>query len=396
MDQRERIGKIIQEYDSQGWHRTGTDTDRVSARWLGRQVFQRGLEPALESVSLSRIVPGPCYVEVGDLRVNGLPLFDGGFTGPAGVRGRISPLGSDSEVGLLEVGPRSAGEDLRAARLSTRHLALVAVTLGGAPGLAVRNADSFLAPFGPPVLQVGSEAATMLAEHAQQSSPVHLVASVTRAEAESFNVFAHLKGRTDASGPALSPLVVMTPRSGWWHCAAERGGGLACWLETMQRLVESRPRRDVLFVATTGHELGLLGIASFMDRHPGIVPEALAWLHFGASIGAKHDPSPRLSASDTQLLQLARDALERAGMGPVPPAPTGTVVGAESKVVHDHGARCLAIAGGNAFFHVRSDRWPEAVDVDAVAGYATAFADVAVTLADSSIEEKQPGAPAHA
>ena len=148
-------------------------------------------------------------------------------------------------------------------------------------------------------------------------------------------------------------------------------------------------------MATTGHELGLLGIAAFLERHPGIVPEALAWLHFGASIGAKHDPSPRLSASDTQLQQLAQQALEGAGMGPVPPTPNGTVAGAESKVVHERGARCLAIAGGNAFFHIRSDRWPETVDVDAVAGYATAFADVAVTLADSSIEEKQPGVAVH-
>ena len=61
MDQRDQIGKIIREYDSQGWHRTGTDADRVSARWLGQQVLERGLEPALEPVSLSRIVPGPCY-----------------------------------------------------------------------------------------------------------------------------------------------------------------------------------------------------------------------------------------------------------------------------------------------------------------------------------------------
>lgn len=379
MDQRERIGKIIQEYDSQGWHRTGTDTDRVSARWLGQRVLERGLEPALEPVPLRRIVTGPCYIEVGDRRVNGLPLFDGGFTGPGGVHGRLGPLGSDAEVGLLEAGPRGAMEVLSAARLSTRHLALVAVTMGAASGLAVRNAVSFLAPLGPPVLQVGSEAATLLHKHAQQGSPVHVMASATRAESESFNVFAHLRG----SGGDLSPLVVMTPRSGWWHCASERGGGLACWLETMQRLVESKPRRDVLFLATTGHELGALGIESFMERRPGIVTEALAWLHFGASIGAKHDPSPRISASDARWHKLARQALERAGMGPVPPAPDGTVVGDESKVVHSHGARCLAIAGGNAFFHLRSDRWPEAVDLDAVAGYAAAFADAAVTLADS-------------
>lgn len=35
------------------------------------------------------------------------------------------------------------------------------------------------------------------------------------------NVVATIKGRT----PGAWPLAVMTPRSGWWHCAGERGIG---------------------------------------------------------------------------------------------------------------------------------------------------------------------------
>jgi alanyl-tRNA synthetase len=42
--------------------------------------------------------------------------------------------------------------------------------------------------------------------------------------AEAFNVVATVAGQqTD-----LAPIVVITPRSGWWQCASERGGGLAC------------------------------------------------------------------------------------------------------------------------------------------------------------------------
>ena len=36
---------------------------------------------------------------------------------------------------------------------------------------------------------------------------------------------------------------------------------------------------------------------------------------------------------------------------------------------------------GNPLFHHPADRWPDTVDVAAVARYAEAFADVTVTLA---------------
>src|ERR1700680_3485817 len=47
----------------------------------------------------------------------------------------------------------------------------------------------------------------------------------------------------------LPPLVIMTPRSGWYRCASERGGGLACWLELTSILSQSTPARDVVFVS---------------------------------------------------------------------------------------------------------------------------------------------------
>ena len=90
----------------------------------------------------------------------------------------------------------------------------------------VSNAPDFWAPFGPPVLQVSSEVHAPIFESAKRLSEAHLVASARRTDAESFNVI----GRLSGSDETLPPLVVMTPRSGWWHCAGERGGGPACWL----------------------------------------------------------------------------------------------------------------------------------------------------------------------
>ena len=210
-------------------------------------------------------------------------MYDGTFTEPEGIYGHIGELGSSAEIGLAEVRHGSrVDEVLQVARQSTNHKGIVVMTMGERPGLMASNAREFWNPFGPPVLQVGSEMQALLIESAQHRVDVHLVASVTRSDAESFNVVGRLKG----SDEALSPLVVMTPRSGWWHCASERGGGLACWLEVMRTLSKAGSPRDVIFVATSGHELGTYGISAFLEHRPGFVKSACAWIHFGANIGA--------------------------------------------------------------------------------------------------------------
>ena len=212
---------MVQEYDGQGWHRTGTDVDLRSAEWLAAQVKDHGLEATLQPVELDRVDIQASHVEIDGRRVEGLPIFDGGFTGPDGVVGTLGPLGSDAEVGLARVQTMSTSEEYLEARRSGQHRALVAVTFGGEAGLAPLNAPEFEAGFGLPVVQVGSEAWEWLSEHAQKRSEVCLIDHVKRTPVEAFNVIATARGK-DSS---LPPLAVMTPRSGWWNCAAERGGG---------------------------------------------------------------------------------------------------------------------------------------------------------------------------
>ena len=376
--QTERIARVIQEYDAQGWHRSGTEADHVSARWLAKQVSECGLEPELERFDLSRVDPELARVESGGQRVEGVPLFDGGFTGPDGVRGRTGLLGSDAEIGVVEVGsdPRAG---LMEARRAGIHQAIVVVT-PTAPGMAVMNAVDFLTPFGPPVLQVGSEARERLMEHARLGSEGYVVVAVTRTPAESFNVTSRIPGRDDS----LDPVVVMTPRSGWWHCAGERGGGIAAWLEVMRSMAETEPERDALFVATSGHEIGLPGIEKFLGARPGIVRDARAWVHFGANIGASPDATLRHSASDEELGGIARKALNEAGVGSA--EPSKAMVGAESRLVSSRRARCAAMVGGHyRLFHREADRWPSTIDVDTIARCANAFAAVASNLASGAV-----------
>jgi hypothetical protein len=396
-----RIRQIIEEYEEQGFHRTGTPVDEVSARWLRDEVQRSGLSAALEPFPLQRIDVPSAGLIMGERRIEGLPLFDGGFTDERGIAGRLGALDSDAEIALAEAAPNAAGAGpLGDARRKNRHKAIVCVTRGARPGLCPSNADAFLEPFGPPVLQVSSEHASWLLEQQSQRSDVRLLAHVTRTSAQAFNVTAKLPG----ANPQLPPLVIMTPRSGWYRCASERGGGLAVWLELMRTLRDATRVRDVLFVASSGHELGHLGIDAFIDRRPGIVPSSVGWLHLGANIGAAvrggapprppgvasgDPPSARvpqaqgntLQASDDEFERMLDRALTAAGVPIGVRAPRGRVPAGEAEAVHRCGGRYVSAIGSNALFHNPGDRGPDVIDARAIAAVAEAFAQVATTLA---------------
>jgi hypothetical protein len=185
----------------------------------------------------------------------------------------------------------------------------------------------------------------------------------------------------DGANPALPPLIVMTPRSGWYFCASERGGGIACWLEVMRALRTAEPTRTVLFVASSGHELGHLGINAFVDRRPGIVPKTVGWMHFGANIGAATDPGNALQASDDEFDAIVSRAMTVSGLSVDRRIPRGTIPGGEAEVVHRGGGRYVSIIGRNALFHNSEDRGPETVSLAAIAKFSTAFITVARMMA---------------
>ncbi len=392
----DRICRVIQDYEKQGNHRTGTAVDLASAAWLCGEVKNAGLEPAREPFPLSRVDPSSPGLIADGRRIEGLPLYDGAFTDARGVRGPIGPLGGDSVIGLGETAPNAAAAGaLGEARRSGRHRAIVCVTRGGRPGLCPSNADDFRKPFGPPVLQVSSEHAEWLAGLAARGAEVQVIARASRIRTRAFNVTARIAG-TDAS---LPPLIVMTPRSGWWSCASERGGGIAVWLETMRALAGARPARDVLFVASSGHELGHLGIHAFAERRPGILKHSHAWIHLGANIGAATSPilsapapdAPQealislragntLQASDDELEAAMARALAAAGLG-VAHRNRNRVPAGEAELPHRGGARYVSVIGRNGLFHNPEDRGPGVVDIAAIGAFAEAVSSVARELA---------------
>jgi hypothetical protein len=374
---RQRIGAVIRAYEGQGFHRTGTDVDRASAEWLSNEARRIGVEPMREEFSLSRVDPVDASLVVNGRKIEGLPLFDGAFTEPGGIEGRLGSLGSDAPIGFAELAPNAADAGaLGEARRQNRHRAIVVATRGALPGFCPSNADSFLHPFGPPVLQVASEEAPFLPGCAQQGAKALLTAHVERVQAQASNIVAVISG-TDRN---LAPLVVMTPRSGWWSCASERGGGLACWLEIMRAVHDVGPIRDVLFVASSGHELGHLGLDAFIARRAGLVPGAKAWVHLGANIGAAQGPANILQASDGEMEQVMGTAMSDAGLRIDRRHPRGVEPLGEALNIHRGGGRFISIIGKNDLFHSPDDRGPDVIDLNVIERFAKAFAEVATSL----------------
>ena len=85
------------------------------------------------------------------------------------------------------------------------------------------------------------------------------------------------------------------------------------------------------------------------------------------------------SASD-ELRPLAETELGRAGQTPDVVAPKTLVPSGETRDIHRAGGRYLTLVGSNPLFHLPEDRWPHAVDTDAVTRIAAAAAALVVKL----------------
>ena len=378
----QRVALLLQVYDAQGNHRTGTEVDNKSAEWLAGQARRYGAQVSFEDFSVNRIDPQSCYLTINGRRIDSVPVFDAGFTSPEGVHGKLGPLGSEAEIGLAESSPAKLSDpgieerhEVLIARRS-RHQGVVVLTAGVRPGLYLLNAGDFLKPSGPPMLQISSSESKWLRECAATRAEATLVVHVNRTATRALNVTARIRG----SNPTLGPLVFMAPRSAWWQSVTEQGSRLVCWLEAMRVLSASPPARDCLFVALSGHEIGLLGIDPYIQRRQGLIRHAHAWIFFGSGIGTPRQPN-LIHASDDGLERWAVAALEKEGLTVNATVPYNSPARSEVGRVQKGDGRFVTLACDSEVYHNAADRWPEAVDLALLARYARAFASGALQLA---------------
>ena len=362
-DSKKNIERDLVKWDSIELHRTGTEGDNETAHWLADEIKRCHLVPELDSFNFTKRTPGKSIVTNGFHTAKGLPLFDGGSTSPDGVKGALGSLEDKNVIAVTKYGSSTMDEasiKLNNARKRNEHPAIVAIAdvSPSKPGLAVLNAESYKNPFGPPVLQVATKESNWLL-NLKNDEELTVFAELKDQPAKALNVQTKIKGRD----PSLNPLVVMTPKSGWWTCTSERGGGITIWLNTLRYLSKYQPLRTVIFTANSGHELSHLGLDHFLENNSSLVRGAHAWVHLGANFAAKKGQvlwqASTQNYMDLGLLELRNENLKGIQSWPVSSRPLG-----EARNIFDGNGEYISLLGSNPLFHHPDDKWPESIDMD--------------------------------
>lgn len=359
--------RLLAEWDRMGWHRTGTAGDAESLAWL--HAAARGLDLQVEHqpVLLQRRTDLKAYVECDGRRLEGMSLFDAPGTA-APVEGQLACLGeagdADGKIGLVTLRPDAAtieGAPFAATRRGTSSGALIACCLSGDGELAPLNALSFLQPYGPPTLQLAQRHGPTLETWARQRATVRVVIDVEHRPAVSSNLVV----RGGAPAGDRPTLLVMTPRTCWHESTSERGGGLLAWLQVLAGLPSpgsdvSRRSLQTVLLATTGHEIGHLGIRTWLGGLSATERPALA-LHLGANLGAVPDMLTLRGDRPTDVEAMLQALLKAGYPGEsIRIEPISSCVG-EARDLVAAGIPTISLVGESRLFHSQGDRWPHAV-----------------------------------
>ena len=403
------IESRIRQYEQLGDHRTGLPGDDATTEWLASELSNIGIEPIVESYPFPLFEYKTAELSADDIHITGIPMFDGGVTGPQGVQGELADDSEDDLFGKIVIANSAIRRDVRwmephakehYENIAQRGAVGVIVPTGDPDGkIVLRNAESIRAPFELPALQVEPAAIKQLRSRLIIGGSATLTIDAHRLSSTATNVIANLASADASEKPGIG---IMTPKSGWFTCAAECGGGLTAWLAIAEAMNKWRDRPSSFhFSATGGHELGHQGLIHHLKTYDsdqsGMTHPAHTWLHLGASIGAKHVDvmrgtnaiegkmkGARISASSESLMNLAESSINDANISAFEylPDPVGTPVGGEARDIASRGGKFISLRGRHHYFHSPQDTVDIAVDPQKVSRWIRAAISVTSRLAE--------------
>ena len=111
----EACSEVIRVFDSQGWHRTATEVDLQSGRWLVDTLSMMGVEARAVPFPFSRIDASECFVSAGNFRVAAVQTMDSGLPPPnTTIRGVFGP----GSIDLVRVQSHGVAAELDGIRRS--------------------------------------------------------------------------------------------------------------------------------------------------------------------------------------------------------------------------------------------------------------------------------------
>ena len=391
---RAAVAEDLRRYIAFGNKQSGGVGDDACGTWLESELVQAGFETERQYFQAPWFEAERAELSSGDARARLWPQPIVRTTPPGGL---TAPIVRVDEQGLAArpVDGAIALVDLPHARWSSMFwpgvatpvtaafdagaAACVIVTNGPSGRVIALNTDGRepLYP-GPMALLAPQDAAPFLAA-AMNGHNATLVLDGQGGRRRAFN----LVGRLDRGRGRW--LVVSTPRSGWFTCAGERGGGIAAWLHIARWAARAAPDHDLAFVCNSGHEYQYLGAEELLHTVAPRPEETAFWLHLGANLAARdwHDgvgerrplpgtDSQRYLVVSPPLLPAARTLF--AGLpGLEAPYYSDTLSAGELTNVIEAGyAPVAGVFGVHRFHHVVEDD-ERCVSADDVAATTRAF-----------------------
>lgn len=281
-----RLYDLVEGYSRWPHHRTGTRNESAALEWFESRLRDRGATTGRSGFAY-RHYDWAARVWVGGREAPTIPLY---YEGVGSVTSR-SPFIRRATIGRARGGPRVLAA-VAEAEASNAELAVLPVfsAFGAYPtfdGLVAVNHDPAARTTGVPTLLIPGRLA---ARAARKGVRARIQARIV--SRRSHNVTGWF------GAPVIDPVIVTTPLSGWFTCAAERGTGIAVALKLAADLARTRP---VFFLGSSGHELGGVGIRAWLAEAFDLKPAAV--IHIGASVAAGAiDRSGRFALANTRVV----------------------------------------------------------------------------------------------
>jgi hypothetical protein len=368
----------LERYASFGSHQSGSTGDQATVQWISSRISASGYRVSLQPIDVPffdetratvTLSNGSEFIGIGQHPIT--LTSKGGLLAPLTlwredqdprvIAGKIAvvmlPFGRHSS----SLQPVIAGAIKAASEANPK--ALIVVTDGPSGEALALNALDKPADRPMPILVLGSRGIQPVLQAARNGASATLYLEGQTGRRIANNVV----GRRVGTGKKI---VLTTPLSGWFTCAAERGSGVSAFLALADWLAKAHPNLDVTLGAMTGHEFENLGSKKFNAQMVPPPGDVNLWVHLGASFAARdwHELAPGLLAPlpsmDAQHFLLGHESflpILRQAMKGVPGfevpyvASVEAAAGEAKQILIDGYTKLIANFGAHRLHHARSD-----------------------------------------
>ena len=308
----------LERYYGFGVKASGGPGDEASGAWLESELTRAGYACRRQGFEVPYFETRQATLTCGDARAAVIPQAIVAPTGPQGLTAPLklasAPGSLAGSIAVLDLPSQRwvAMGGLLAEAVKRGAAGLVLITNGPTGEAIALNVSTHAPPIGKPVALLPPKDAKPFLAAAAEGKTATLILDGKgggAARRPAFNLIAHL------DRGAARTIIISTPRSGWFGCAAERGSGLAVWLWLAHWLAKANHGVNVELVATSGHEYIYLGGEHYLTEAAPKPDKTRLWVHIGASAAARdwHELAtglkPLPSADSQRVLTATADIL---------------------------------------------------------------------------------------